>query len=111
MSGISILFPFVASATTIGDLLVQTSSILNALIGILISAAIVGVFWGGVQYLFKEGAEAKAKGIHIVAYGVATIFVMVSIWGIIKILQDTTHTGGGQTVPTPVGPTIQPANF
>ena len=58
--------PSLASAATIMDLLSLANTVLNALIGILITAAIVAFFWGLVKYLFVgKGAEEKKKGMDI----------------------------------------------
>ncbi|MBI5470085.1 hypothetical protein HY968_02070 [Candidatus Kaiserbacteria bacterium] len=61
---------------------------LNGLIGILITLAIIVFFWGLVQYLVNVG-EQKSEGLKIMFYGLIAIFVMVSIWGILRIMQAT----------------------
>ncbi|MEY4747459.1 MAG: hypothetical protein RLZZ416_508 [Candidatus Parcubacteria bacterium] len=80
--------PALASAATLLDTLALANTFLNALIGLFITLAIVVFFWGLIQYLLKAGEE-KAKGLSIMFYGVIAIFVMVSIWGIIRLLQST----------------------
>lgn len=80
--------PALASAATILNTLALFNTILNALIGLFITLAIVVFFWGLIRYLFEAGEE-KAKGLSIMFYGVLAIFVMVSIWGIIRLLQST----------------------
>ncbi len=80
--------PALASAASIFDTLALANTLLNALIGLFITLAIVVFFWGLISYLFKQG-EDKAEGLKIMFFGVITIFVMVSIWGIIRLLQNT----------------------
>ncbi|MBP9757635.1 MAG: hypothetical protein KBD06_03490, partial [Candidatus Pacebacteria bacterium] len=63
--------------------------LLNGAIGLLVLLAIVAFFWGVIRYMFGDGATAKSDGLKFMMYGIITIFVMVSIWGIIKLLQDT----------------------
>ncbi len=81
--------PMLASAATILDTLALANTFLNALIGLFITLAIVIFFWGLIKYLMGEGSEGKAEGLKIMLMGVITIFVMVSIWGIIRLLQST----------------------
>lgn len=85
----TVAFPALASAATILNLLALANTVFNALIGLLITLAIVTVFWGIIKYLFNSGSEGKAEGLKIALYGVGAIFIMVSIWGIIRLLQST----------------------
>ena len=86
----ALLAPSLASAQNIQSLFLLASNLLNALIGILITLAIVVFFWGLVKYLLSGGATEDAhKGIHQMIWGVVAIFVMVSIWGLIALLQRT----------------------
>lgn len=83
------LLPVIASAQTLLNTLALVSTFLNSLVYLFITLAIVVFFWGLIGYLFKDGAEGKAEGLKIMLMGVVTIFVMVSIWGIIRLLQST----------------------
>lgn len=80
--------PLLASAATLLDTLALANTFLNAAIGLFITLAIVVFFWGLIKYLMNAGEE-KAAGLSIMFYGVIAIFVMVSIWGIIRLLQST----------------------
>ncbi|MBM3272267.1 hypothetical protein FJY94_03280 [Candidatus Kaiserbacteria bacterium] len=81
--------PSLASAATVLNLLALANTVLNALIGLLITLAIVAVFWGIARYLFANGQDMKSAGLRSAMYGVGAIFIMVSIWGIIRLLQST----------------------
>ncbi|MDP2649000.1 MAG: hypothetical protein Q8P19_03845 [bacterium] len=80
--------PALASAATLLNTLALANTFLNALIGLFITLAIVVFFWGLIRYLVNAG-EQKSEGLQIMFYGVIAIFVMVSIWGIIRLLQST----------------------
>ena len=82
------LIPALAAAASLFDTLAVVNTFLNALIGLFITLAIVIFFWGLIKYIFNVGEE-KAAGLQIMMYGVIAIFVMVSIWGIIRLLQNT----------------------
>jgi hypothetical protein len=85
----TVLLPIIASAQTLLNTLALVSTFLNSLVYLFITLAIVVFFWGLISYLVKDGAEGKAAGLKIMLMGVVTIFVMVSIWGIIRLLQST----------------------
>jgi hypothetical protein len=61
----------------------------TALIPILVGLAVALFFWGIVKYLWSAAGDIKAheEGRKMMAWGVIAIFVMVSIWGIVAILQ------------------------
>lgn len=80
--------PALASAATLLDTLALANTFLNALMGLFITLAIVVFFWGLIKYLVNAGEE-KSEGLQVMFYGVIAIFVMVSIWGIIRLLQST----------------------
>lgn len=82
------LVPALASAQTLLDTLALANTFLNAAIGLFITLAIVVFFWGLIKYLTEVG-DKKNEGLQTMFYGVIAIFVMVSIWGIIRLLQST----------------------
>jgi hypothetical protein len=88
-----LVLPLLASAASIYDTLALLNNVFNALIAILITAAVVAVFWGVVRYLFAKATEAKGEGLKVALYGVAAVAIMVSIWGIIRLLQNTFNVG------------------
>ena len=92
VTALSLFLPALASAQTNGTIsgvFILFSALLNALIGILITIAIVIFFWGLIKYMMTMGTEDAHKAIHLMIWGIVSIFVMVSIWGIIQLLQRT----------------------
>lgn len=69
-------------------------TVLNALIPILIAAALVAFFWGLVKYVWG-GGENRDAGWNIMIAGLIALFVMVSVWGIIRVAQNTLGVAGG----------------
>ncbi|OGG56804.1 hypothetical protein A3D71_01020 [Candidatus Kaiserbacteria bacterium RIFCSPHIGHO2_02_FULL_55_20] len=88
LAAATVALPALASAATLLDTLALFNTFLNAMIGLFITLAIVVFFWGLIKYLMHAGEEAS-EGLSIMFYGVIAIFVMVSIWGIIRLLQST----------------------
>ena len=84
------LLPAIASAQSLLNTLALVNTFLNAAIGLFITIAIVVFFWGLITYLTKLGEEGeRKKALQLMFWGVIAIFVMVSIWGIIRLLQNT----------------------
>jgi heme A synthase len=47
-------------------------------------------FWGVVQYVINDSEEAKkAKGRQFMIWGLIALFVMFTVWGIVKLLAAT----------------------
>lgn len=90
--------PALAGAASLLDTLALVNTFLNALIGVFITLAIVVFFWGLITYLAKSGGEGKSEGLQIMLWGIIAIFVMVSIWGIIRLLQSTFNVTSTQPV-------------
>lgn len=106
--GAMFVFPFVsfAEVTTAG---VCASSNMNSLTGIinwasctlmstiipfLFSIATAAFIWGIIQfYLNPENEEKRKKGKSFIIGGLIALFVMTSMWGIIRIFSGTFHTG------------------
>ena len=85
----TLLLPVVLSAATLTDTLVFLSTFLNGVIGLFITLAIVVFFWGLIKYLWSMDTETAHESLKIMFWGIIAIFVMVSIWGIIRLLQST----------------------
>lgn len=88
---VAVLLPMAASAATLLDALQVLSVFLNAAVGMTITVAILVFFWALIQYLMTSGAEHKGKMVAVMFNGVLALFVMTSIWGIVRLLQNTFH--------------------
>lgn len=79
-----ITYNFCTPIQTFGDLVCLFISIINMLIPVLIGLAVLGFFWGVFQYGFT--VEKMEEGRKIMVWGILAIFIMVSIWGILRML-------------------------
>ena len=87
---LAMVAPSVVEAVTLGHTIKVISDIINGLIPVVLAITVLIFFWGLAMYMFNlSDTEAKQKGINIMVMGVLSLFVMVSIWGIIGILQQT----------------------
>jgi amino acid transporter len=108
---ITLSLPLVASAqlTNTEGLLQAALRIVNStLIPIAFALAVLFFFWGVALYVLKSG-EQKDEGKKIMVWGVIALFVMTSVWGLVRFIQrellpntsfnalpvPTLNTGGG----------------
>lgn len=65
------------------------SQIINPLIPVLIGIGLIVFFWGIIQFVLNADSEEKrSTGKQHMIWGIIGIFIMVSVWGIIYLLQD-----------------------
>ncbi|OGC86499.1 hypothetical protein A2949_02625 [Candidatus Adlerbacteria bacterium RIFCSPLOWO2_01_FULL_54_21b] len=92
-------FPLVAFAQTPTNLIGLISfagDVANRLIPLLIAVALVVFFWGLVLYIWGGGGEKAPKAKDVMVAGLLGLFVMVSVWGIIRIAQNTFGVNNNQ---------------
>lgn len=100
------LLPVLALAQTPDEsqvlgILAIVKKIVNAIIPIVISLAVIYFIWGVVQYVTAGDEEKRKTGRDHMIYGVIGLFVIVSIWGLVGLLGTATGVGQGGTVPLP----------
>lgn len=61
--------------------------IFNDIVLLLMAAAVVFVVWGALQMIMSE--EKREEGKKRIYHGIIGLFVMISIWGLINILDNT----------------------
>src|SRR3990167_9356663 len=103
--------PLVASAQALQplkNLVVSLGNLLDMLIPVLIAAALVVFFWGLVQYIRASGSEeGHEKGRNTMIAGLISLFIMVSVWGIIALAQNALGLQGNPPISIPQVPQIQ----
>lgn len=64
--------------------------LLQPLVVVLNALAVVLFVYGVGKYIMHAGdPQMRAEGQKLMVYGVIGIFVMVSVWGIVEVLQNT----------------------
>lgn len=75
---------------TLFDIIAAIQSMIEALVPLIIGFALIGVLWGLALYAFKAGdPDEQKRGRMIMFWGVIVLFVMVAVWGLVAILQET----------------------
>ena len=98
-----LLVPALASAGTgtLKDFVETIVTLLNQATGVLVAAALVTFLYGAAYNMIKSGERGSAALSQFLIWGIIILFVMVSIWGILNLLQNTLFgsgaSGGGQT--------------
>lgn len=87
------LVAFAQTPTNLTGLISFAGDIANRLIPLLIAVALVVFFWGLVQYIWGAQGEKPKQAKDIMVAGLLGLFVMVSVWGIIRIAQNTLGVG------------------
>ncbi len=66
------------------------SAILNPLIILMFALAVVYFSWGLAEFIRGQDSEdAIAKGKQHMLWGVIGVFIMMSVWGILGLIQKT----------------------
>ncbi|MEX1027106.1 MAG: hypothetical protein WD049_03730 [Candidatus Paceibacterota bacterium] len=66
------------------------ATILNPIILLLFTLATVLFAWGIVTFIAsEEGGEAREQGKKNIVYGLVGLFIMISVYGIIRIIAVT----------------------
>lgn len=78
----------------IGGLFGLAGSILKMALPLIISLAVVYFIWNVFRFVIVENEEDKSKAKGQMIWGIVAIFVMVSVWGLVGILQSTFGTSG-----------------
>ncbi|MDQ5952856.1 MAG: hypothetical protein QG551_84 [Patescibacteria group bacterium] len=65
------------------------AGLLNTIIPILITLAVVFFIYGVFKYAIAKEAEGQAEGRTIMINGIIALFVIVSVWGLVALLNGT----------------------
>jgi succinate dehydrogenase/fumarate reductase cytochrome b subunit len=95
--------PFLALAQTVsttylGSLIDGAKALLDQLVVFLISLAVVWFIWNVIRYTISEDEDKKAGAKSQMIWGIVAIAVIVSVWGLVAILQSifgVNTTGAG----------------
>ena len=82
------------------------NSILNTATGLIVALAVVYVLYGIFQFVQAGDDDARKEGRNKMVYGIIGIAVMVSVWGLVKIVINTIGTDNSASYGAPALPPI-----
>jgi hypothetical protein len=87
----------------LGRALVEIGNIISGIIPIIVALALLFFFFGLAKYILSAGdEEKKSQGRSIMIWGIIALFVMVSVWGLVRLVQETFDLQDSPTrVPAP----------
>lgn len=72
--------------------------VVGLLIPIAIGVALLVFFWGLIKYI-KGSGKGHKQGLNTMKAGLISLFVMVSVWGIIAFAQSALGIRGNSSAP------------
>jgi len=92
----AVLFPATTYAADILSVIGKVREIIDLVVPIIITLAVIYFFWGLAQYIINTGSEEKrTEARNIMIYGIIILFVMLSVWGLVGVLGSTFGVGQG----------------
>ncbi|MEI8249219.1 MAG: hypothetical protein WCG07_01860 [Candidatus Taylorbacteria bacterium] len=97
---------FAQAITDVNSLTYKLTNLGNTAIQILIAFAVIWIIYNVVRYIMKaDNPEARGPIGSAILWGIVGLFVILSIWGLVRILSNTFRTDS--TAPTSQFPTVQ----
>ena len=84
---------FAADPVVANDLAVflgTFKNILIKLVPIIVSIAVIVFLWGVTKFIRSaDQPQEREQGRHLIVYGIVTLFVMLSMWGLATLIVST----------------------
>jgi hypothetical protein len=98
----SVLLPLVTHAqlSQTTGILRQIAFLVGFLVPIAFALGLLFFFWGVAKYILSVGSE-KEQGKQIMVWGVIALFVMASVWGLVRFIQLEFNINNTQSIPVP----------
>lgn len=93
---------FAQQLQPIRNLIRSVGDIVAMLIPILITLALVAFFYGLFQYIWG-GAKKHKEGAQFMAMSLIALFVMVSVWGLVRLIGAAVGVNQESTINIPTG--------
>lgn len=69
------------------DVVRMLVGLINDIVPVLLGIALLFFFWSGIRYIYKAGdAKGKNEERQALLWGLAALFILFSIWGILGLL-------------------------
>ena len=82
---------YAANLAYLDTLVVSLGDLVAQLVPVVIALGLLAFIWGLVSFIFSSGdEEAAATGKRRMIWGVFALFVIVSVWGLVALLNQIT---------------------
>ncbi len=90
----AVLAPAFAFAQNFGTngffgLLDAANTLINRLIPFIIALTVLVFLWGVFKFVISNDAEGRKEARGYMIWGIVSLFIMVSVWGLVNILVRT----------------------
>ncbi len=83
-------FTVFAAATNFSALVTQFTNYVRLIVPLIIGLAVLVFIWGIFKFVLSAGNDKDhTEGIKFMTWGIVSLFVMVSVWGLVAILTKT----------------------
>ncbi len=92
----TILLPTItfAQATDFKSAVGIVIGLIKSLVPLVVALTLLVFIWGVFQLVRSNSEDSRKEALGIVTYGIVSLFVMVSVWGLVSILTSTFFSGG-----------------
>jgi len=74
--------------------------VIGGLVNVAMAFAVMYFLVGVVKYLTQQGNEkARSEAIQTISWGLLGLFVMITVWGLVKLIQQSLVGGGSLGIP------------
>ena len=95
-------FPSIAFAQTAQSIIIDIGNIISLATPIVVALALLYFFFGLAKYILNAGdEEKKSEGRNIMIWGIIALFVMVSVWGLVRVVSNTFDINRGEVIDVP----------
>lgn len=86
------------NTTYLTNLIGSVLGIISALVPVVIGLAVLVFLWGIFKFLTSQG-EDKKNAKDVMLWGIVAIFVMVSLWGLVNLVNNILLPGADPGAP------------
>lgn len=87
-----------AVAYDFGSLIGLLVSMIKTVVPLIVGLTLLYFIWGVFQLVRSNGPDAREEAVAVITHGIVSLFVMVSVWGLVSILTST-FFGGSMLIP------------
>jgi hypothetical protein len=90
--------PTAAAAYDFRSLVALFIGMIKTLVPLIVALTLLYFIWGIFQLVRSNSEDARKEAIGVITYGIISLFVMVSVWGLVSLLTST-FFGGSLIIP------------